>query len=191
MSSTDVQLDIDINILVLLDILNKTTKKYMNAFEINSFDIELCSEVQIQYQGFKKITAYYMNNNDECISFVTFSFDWEKYKLVYQTDDPDIIMTRNSIVAASPEQILTDACNIINNKIKTLKEERNYKYTRMVYTCSDEIRNNKQIIAEIRKKANFVPFDKNTIKYSQEMEGYKTLIESSITENTLSIDFVM
>lgn len=187
----DLQLDLDLDILILLNILDKTTRKYMEAFELKSDDIELCSEVLRNYQGFKKITAYYMNDKDECISFVIFSFDWEQYKLVYQTDDPDIIMNRKLIMSASPEQILKDACDTIKKKVNILKKERNYKYTRMVYTYADEIRNNKQIIDEIRKKGKLVPFKKDSINYSKEMEGYKTLIESSITENTLTIDFVM
>lgn len=185
----NLELDLDINISILLNILDKTTRKYMDAFEVGTAEIDFCSEVLVRYQGFKKITVYYMNDKGECISYVAFSFDWEKYRLTYQTNDPDVLIKRKTIVSASPEQILNDACEIINQKIKALKAERNFKYTRIAYTYADKISELEKI--EIRKKGKLVPFNKNSIKYSKEMYGYITQIESSITENTLEIAFVM
>lgn len=185
------QLDINLNIDVLLNNLIKTTEEYMTAFEIKSDSIQLSCEMLKKHQAFRQITAYYMDNKEECISFVIFSFDWNKYELIYQSDDPDVIIKRKSIAAQTPKQILEDACNVIKERIKKIKKDRDYKYLKMVYTYTDMVWNNKELLAKIRKEANLVPFDKKSIKYSDKIKGYATTIESSITENTLSIDFVV
>lgn len=184
------QLGLDLELEVLLDILDKTTREYMEAFEIDSHDIDLSCDILKKYQAFEKIVAFYMNGKDECISFVIFNFDWNKYELVYQSDDPDIILNRKSILTLTPKQILEDACKVIKERIKKIKDSRSFSYIKMVYYYSDKVWQNKELLEKIRRELNLVPFDKNSIVYSEKMKGYKTTIDSSITENTLSIDFM-
>lgn len=181
----------ELEVEVLLEILDKTTRAYMGAFELERGSIELTSIMQKKYHAFKEIDAYYMDEKDECASYVIFSFDWERYEMQCQSDDPDIIISRNSINTMTPERILEDACNVISSRIKTVKRKRHIKYIRMVYTYSDSVRENIDLIDRIRKEANLVPFDKQSIVYSDRIKGYKTSIKSSESENTLAIDFIV
>ena len=184
------QIGLDLDLEILLDILDKTTREYMAAFEIDNHDIELSCEMLKKYQAFEKIVAFYMNSNDECISFVIFNFDWKNYELVYQSDDPDIVLSRKSIISLTPKQILEDACKVIKKRITSIKSTRGFSYIKMVYYYSDKVWQNKELLEKIRRELNLVPFDKNSITYSERMKGYKTTIDSSITEHTLSIDFM-
>lgn len=184
-------LENELEVEVLLNILEATTREYMKAFELEDDNIELNCEMIKKYQAFDRITAYYMDIDDECISFVMFNFDWDKYELLYQSDDPDIMMNRKSIITMTPKQILENACSVIEKRVEKIKDERNYKYIKMVYTYSDKVFNDIKLLEKVRKEANLVPFDKKSLKFSRKIDNYKTIIESSLTENTLSIDFVI
>ena len=189
-SMSEIGLENELEVEVLLNILEATTREYMKAFGLKNDNIELNCEMIKKYQAFDRISAYYMDSKDECISFVMFNFDWKRYELICKSDDPEIAMRRKSISAMTPKQILEDACTIIKKRVEKIKSERDYQYIRMVYTYSDKVFNNKKLLEKVRKEANLVPFDKESLKFSKKIDNYKTLIESSLTEKTLSIDFI-
>ena len=184
-------LDIGLEVEPLLDILDKTIDEYMKAFEIAQESITLSRKIQKEYQAFEKITAFYMDSQDTCISFVTFSFDWQKYKMIYKSDDPDVIISREETLSMTPKKILEDACTVITKRVQAIKAERDFKYVKMVYTYTDEVWKNKELLAKIREEAHLGPFNINSIRYSDQLQGYQTTIKSSLSENTLAIDFVV
>lgn len=187
--NNDIELDLNLELDLLLDILDKTTRAYMEAFKLRPESIEISSEMIKKYQAFEAITAYYMNDCDECVSYVSFAFDWDKYGLVYNTDEPDILINRKSLLTQTPKKILEDACNIIKERVEKIRETRRVKYIKMVYTYTNKVWQDKELLEKIRKEANLSP-QTSTIKFSPEIKGIDTQISSSLTEKTLSIDFV-
>jgi hypothetical protein len=183
-------LNIDIEIELLLDILLKTTRTYMEAFEIPSDDIDMSCDMIKKYQAFRKIVALYLDSSDEVIAFVSFNYDWINYKVNLASNDPDVLIARKSILGMTPKRILEEACDVIKQKVHDIKSEREYCKLRLVYYYSDEVSNNAAILQKIRSEAGLVPFDLKTLKYSKKLEGYQTSISSSVAEKTLAIDFI-
>ena len=68
--------------------------------------------------------------------------------------------------------------------------QREVAYIKVVYYYSDEVWNNKAILEKVREEAHLKPFDGN-IKFSDKMLGLGANIKSSLTENVLSMDFVI
>ena len=185
----ELNLNLDLNLELSLTILLDTTKAYMEAFEITPSNMDISLDMLKKYQAFERITAYYMDTNNECVSFVTFNFDWDRYELIYRTEDPDLILTRKSIVSQTPKQILEDACKVIKKRVTEIREERKVTKIKMVYTYSDKVWNDKKILEKVREEANLSPCT-TKIKFSSKMNGIDTKIVSSLTEKTLSVDYV-
>lgn len=183
-------LGLDLNIELLLNVLLDTTKVYMEAFSISTDSIDITLEMLKKYQAFEQVTAYYMDSKDECVSYATFSFDWNKYELIYNTDDPDVILSRKSIISQTPKQILADASNIIKARVSEIKTERDVKYIKMVYSYTDKVWRNKTLLEKIRKEAGLTPLEKK-IEFSPKIKGIDTKIVSSLTEKTLSINYTV
>ena len=188
-SEIDLDLNLNLNLELLLNVLLQTTRAYMEVFDIIQSDIDLSINLLEKYQAFKEIAVYYMDKADECVSYVVFKFDWDKYELQYKTEDPDIIMNRKYIIDRTPKQILTDACNIIKERVSTIKREREVTHIRLIYTYSDKVRKDKQLLKRVRSEGNLVPF-KEEIKLSEKINSIGTRIISSLTENTLTIDYI-
>ena len=184
------ELKLTINIEVLLNILLDTTRAYMEAFEIPSSSIDLGCNLIEKYQAFDQISALYLDSSDKVIAFVSFKFDWESYKINVDSDDPDVLVNRKSIVGMTPKKILHDACEVIQKRVTEIKNERGYCGVKLLYYYSAKVRNDKELLQKIRTEAHLTPFDVRTLKYSQQLEGYQTSIESSTAEGVLSMDFV-
>lgn len=189
MSDLNSELDIDLNLELLLNILLHTTQAYMEAFDIDQSDIDLSINLLEKYQAFKEMTAYYMDENEECVSYVTFKFDWDKYELQCNTEDPDIVMNRKYIIDRTPKQILMDACNVIKERVATIKKERGVTRIRLIYSYSDKVRQDNQLLKKVRSEGNLVPF-KEKMKFSKKIHSIGTRILSSLTENTLTIEYI-
>lgn len=183
-------LDLDLNLEVLLSILLDTAQTYMEAFELDEESINLSISILKKYQAFKKITIYYFDAKNECVSFASFNFDWEQYKLNCTCDDPDIIINRKTIVSQTPKQILEEASTIIKKNVSDMKKERGVTRTRIVYTYSDALAIDNTLREKIREEGGFIPFTDNII-YSKKLDGIAVQVVSSLTENTLSINYVL
>ena len=189
MNDLDIGFDLDLNLELLLNILIDTTREYMEAFQITPKSIQMVLSMLEKHKAFKEITAYYMDDKNECVSFVSFTIDWKKYELQCKDDDPDIILNRKSISNQTPKQILESACKIINERVNEIKKERGVTNIKMVFTYSDKIAKDKDLMEQINKEANLVPHT-GEIRKSNKINSVQTKIVSSITEKTLSIYYV-
>jgi hypothetical protein len=186
---SDTGIELELELQLLLEILIDTMRAYMKAFEVDDSNLSISDNMQRQYKAFKKITVYYIDEKNEVISWAVFEFDWENYKVRCSSDDSEILKKRHEIQLQTPAKILEGATIEIQSKVKKLKSERNFKMLKVVYTYTDEVWNDKKLLAKIRSEAGLVPFDKKTLKVSKKLKGYKESINSSLTENTMSIDF--
>jgi len=186
-----VGLGVSLEVGLLLELLDRTTKAYMKAFDVAQKDIEKISEMQKKYQAFEKVTVYYFDEVNEVVSYTIFTFDWEKYSVIYDSDDPDLVIKRKNTIAQTPERITADACSAIKTKIDSIKTNRNVKSISLIYTYSDNVYNNKELLDKVRKEANLGPHDPKSLKYSSKMRGTKIEIVPSTAEGTLAMNLVL
>lgn len=186
----NVNLGLNLQLNVLLELLLDTTKQYMEAFQLDPNEIDMSITMMEKYKAFRQVSAYYMNAQNKCVSYVIFNFDWNTYSLKYDTKDPDVLETRRQAQFATPANILREACNVIQNRVNAIKDKRNVTSIKMLFQYSDEVLKNSNLLEKVRTEAGLQPFT-GKIEYSNEMNGLKTNIVPSITEDILSMDFTI
>ena len=186
----DIELDLDIEIEINLRILLDTAEVYMRAFDFSDDTIKNILEMQQKYHAFNHVTCYYFDGSNECIAYVDFRFDWKQYKVICISDDLDVIKRRKDIVGATPKKILEDVSEIIKNKLASIKEQRNYATMRCRYSWSSDISSNDKDL--VRSRLGLTPITPDDeIKFSDKMHTIAIPLDTSLTEQTLAVEFIV
>lgn len=180
---------LDVNIEVALKILIETTLEYMKAFEFTESSMKIIESVLSKYKAFEKVTAYYMDADNKCISFVNICFDWDNYSIKTVESDAEIVNKRKTIISQTPRKILEEACKVIKQRVKSIKDERGFAQTWVVFTYTRQGSQDQDAMNYIKENTNLTPFDSNSIVYSEKMRGTVTEIIPSITESSLIIKY--
>jgi hypothetical protein len=181
-----INIDIELSLRILLD----TAEVYMRAFDFSEDTVKNILDMQQKYQAFNQVTCYYFDGSNECIAYVDFRFDWKQYKVICISDDPDVIRPRENIVGATPKKILEDVSNVIKKKLASIKAQRNYTKMSCRYFWSSEISSGDKEI--VRNRLNLVPIGSDDkIKFSDKMHIIAIPLDTSLTEQTLAVEFVL
>ena len=161
----------------------------MKAFEFTESSMKIIESVLSKYKAFEKVTAYYMDADNKCISFVNICFDWDNYSIKTVESDAEIVNKRKTIISQTPRKILEEACKVIKQRVKSIKDERGFAQTWVVFTYTRQGSQDQDAMNYIKENTNLTPFDSNSIVYSEKMRGTVTEIIPSITESSLIIKY--